>query len=98
MHAMKVNKGFSQTDKIILFICQSEKLLMLTGEGLMRKYCKRQNLEVRGIIWLFDHFLEYNLITPAIAIDRMKQLLLLNNRLPIMECQNRLVVWERLIS
>ena len=50
------NKGFSETDKTLLFFCQADQLLMITGESLMRKYCHKCGLEVRGIIWLFDSF------------------------------------------
>lgn len=94
MLEMKVNRGFSDADKTLLYIGQSSEMLLLTGERLMRNYFKKQGVEVRGIIWLFDNFVEKELCSPAVAIEKMEELLRMNPRLPKDECEKRLKNWK----
>ena len=91
---MKVNRGFSDADKTLLYIGQSSEMLLLTGERLMRNYFRKQGMEVRGIIWLFDNFVEKELCSPTVAIKKMKELLIINPRLPKDECDKRLKNWK----
>ncbi len=75
----------------------SKKLsgVLLTGNGKLRKQARKDNLEVRGIIFLFDELLKRELITFEVAIEKIKQLRLLNNRLPKKEIENRIDRWNK---
>jgi hypothetical protein len=80
-------------DKTVAWLSIHIEAMVLSGDGPLRKFCESKNLVVRGIIWLFDTFLEKQLIVHAHAADKMNQLLLINSRLPKVECEKRIKEW-----
>jgi hypothetical protein len=80
-------------DKSVAWLSIHIDAMVLSGDGPLRKFCESKKLEVRGIIWLFDTFLNKQLIIHAHAIEKMKQLLLINSRLPREECEKRIKEW-----
>ncbi|WP_234418257.1 hypothetical protein [Aquimarina aquimarini] len=68
--------------------------VLLTGDGKLRKQASKDNIEVRGIIYLFDVLLNQNLISFQDAVEKIKQLILLNNRLPKKEIDKRVELWN----
>ncbi len=48
------------------------------------------------MIWLFDTFLEKQLIVHSHAVEKMKQLILINSRLPKEECEKRMKEWLKI--
>ena len=74
----------------------SKKLVgaLLTGDGKLRKQATKEGVEVRGIIFIFDEILKQNLITFQIAIEKITQLSLINNRLPKKEIDLRIKSWK----
>lgn len=91
---MAVPASLSAQDKSVVFLAKSIHAGVLTGDSPLRKFCTKQNLEVKGIVWLFDQFLELELINCKVAIQKMKELLSFNNRLPIHDCNERLKLWK----
>lgn len=86
--------SLTNEDKSILFLAKKLDAAVLTGDNPLRKFCEKHELDVKGIIWLFDRFLELELVSYEIAIGQMNYLLSFNNRLPALECQQRLKAWK----
>ncbi len=81
-------------DKSVVFLAKHLQAGVLSGDNPLRKFCIRHDLKVKGIIWLFDEFLEFELIDYETAISQMNYLLSFNNRLPAIDCQARLKDWK----
>lgn len=86
--------GLTREDMTVVYLARKMEAAVLSGDNPLRKFCKKQELEVKGIIWLFDQFLHFNLVTHVIAIERMNHLLSFNNRLPQKDCEHRLKEWR----
>lgn len=69
------------------------KAIVLTGDGPLRKFCETKRLDVKGLIWLFDEWVEKKLINSVQAAEKMKLLLSYNNRMPKEICEERIKKW-----
>jgi hypothetical protein len=94
IHTMKAPSSLTVEDKSVVYLAKKVDSGVLSGDNPLKKYCLTNGLEVRGIIWLFDKFLEFNLVTYEMAIKQMNFLLSFNNRLPESDCQARLKEWR----
>jgi len=94
---MPAPKALDFPDKTVIFLAQKLKALVLTGDAPLRKFCAKNDLDVKGILWLFDVFLQHELINFQTAVTQMKFLLSFNDRLPKEECVNRIKMWEEKI-
>jgi predicted nucleic acid-binding protein len=84
-------------DKTVVYLANKIGATVLSGDGPLRKYSINSKLTVKGIIWLFDSFLDKQLITNQSAVEKMKELLSFNDRLPKEECLSRIKQWESII-
>jgi hypothetical protein len=91
---MTAPASLTTQDKSVVFLAKNIQAGVLSGDNPLRKFCAKQNLEVKGIIWLFDQFLELQLINCEVAIQKMNELLSFNNRLPVHDCNERLRQWK----
>jgi predicted nucleic acid-binding protein len=91
---MTAPASLTTQDKSVVFLAKNIQAGVLSGDNPLRKFCEKQNLEVKGIIWLFDQFLELQLIECEVAIQKMNELLSFNNRLPVHDCNERLRQWK----
>lgn len=66
--------------------------VLLTGDNKLRKVVQNDNIEVQGILYLFDKMLEYGIMNNEIAIDKLQSLLCINSRLPKEEIDNRIAL------
>lgn len=81
-------------DKSVAWLAIKMSATVLSGDAPLRKFCESKKLEVKGIIWLFDEFLQKELINTAHAIEKMEYLLRFNGRLPKHTCEQRLQAWR----
>lgn len=88
------SSGLSFEDCSVWYYSKKLSGVLLTGDGKLRKQASKDNLEVRGIIYLFDEFLRQGIITFQEAVEKIKQLSLLNNRLPKKEIEKRIDFWN----
>jgi predicted nucleic acid-binding protein len=91
-------KGLSMQDRSILFCALKEKSIVLSGDIKLRRCCHNLNLEVHGILWIFDRFIEKEIITNSCAVSQMKSLMNYNKWLPIEDCYKRIELWGGLIK
>jgi predicted nucleic acid-binding protein len=94
INSMTAPRSLDLVDKAVVFLALGLNASVLTGDGPLRKFCKEQNLEVKGIIWLFDIFFQTKLISPVQAAAKMKELIGFNDRFPKKDCMERINSWE----
>lgn len=88
------NRSLSPSDKSVFSLAIELSAFILTGDGLLRKVSVAQTIEVHGIIWLLDRFLDLKLITKKKALSQLKQLMVYNKRLPTADCERRISEWS----
>jgi predicted nucleic acid-binding protein len=87
-------KALSDSDKTVLYLAAHLDAFVLTGDGLIRKIGGIQKVEIHGVFWLLDKFLENKLISMKQAGQQLKKLMDYNKRLPLNECEKRLTIWK----
>ncbi|OWV09170.1 hypothetical protein [Fibrobacter sp. UWB5] len=68
---------------------------LLTGDGKLRSAAEKDNVKVSGVLYLFDNFVEYGLLSALEAAENLEALMTLNMRLPKAECETRIAKWKR---
>lgn len=66
---------------------------LLTGDKKLRNSASKSGVEVHGIIYIFDKFVEHQVLVPALAAEKLKELQKLNARLPKDEIEKRIKEW-----
>ncbi|MGU7773999.1 hypothetical protein ACV229_27940 [Burkholderia sp. MR1-5-21] len=84
----------SLADMSCYFLAREHNLPLLTGDGQLRALAIRENVEVRGVLWLLDQMVEHVVISPARAAEALRAMLGNNARLPQRECLLRFERWE----
>jgi len=90
---LKFKKGLSAQDKGILYLAYEQQAMVLTGDNLIRKWCKNQDLEVHGILWILEELVQYRLLEFEKAIEHLTKLMQINQWLPMDACQALLDDW-----
>ena len=90
----KHSSRLSEPDCSCLYLAKEMKATILTCEKLLTDVTKSLNLDVHGSLWILDRLLEASMITRRIAYSKLKDLMSINPRLPITECQKRLKRWS----
>ncbi|ARV07073.1 hypothetical protein BTO04_10400 [Polaribacter sp. SA4-10] len=91
---LEKSNGVSFEDCSVWYYSKKLSGVLLTGDAQLRKQAKKDDLEVRGILYIFDELLNQNLITHEIALQKIKELYLFNNRLPKREVEQRIELWK----
>lgn len=89
----KNSSRLSEPDCSCLYIAKEKNATILTCEKLLTKLAKNLNLDVHGSLWILDQLLAASMITKKIAYSKLKDLMSINPRLPLKECQERLKKW-----
>ena len=67
----------------------------MTGDGKLRAAAEKDNVKVSGVLYLFDNFVEYGLLSPLEAAENLESLMTVNMRLPKAECESRIAKWRK---
>lgn len=86
--------GLETADRTVFYYSQKIAAIVLSGDKKLRTFCLSQKLDVRGILWLLDQFVEKEIITKKLAYEKLTFLISFNDRLPMDECQQRLKLWS----
>jgi hypothetical protein len=86
--------GLDPVDKSVYFYAAKIGALILTGDKKLRTFCERRSIDVKGIIWVFDFFVEKGVIHKSVAAEKLELLLSINDRLPFEECKRRITKWN----
>ncbi|NJW52219.1 PIN domain-containing protein [Salinimicrobium oceani] len=90
---LSTSNGLSFEDCSVWYYSKKLSGALLTGDGKLRKQASK-DVEVRGIIFIFDELLKQNLLTFSVAIEKITILYQLNNRLPKKILDDRLQLWR----
>ena len=91
---LEKTNGLSFEDCSVWYYSKKMNGTLLTGDGKLRKQAEKDEVEVRGIIFIFDEIVSQNLLYPAEAAIKLNQLKQLNARLPRHELDKRISIWE----
>ena len=87
--------GISPADASALLLSKRLKAVLLTGDGRLRKVASLQTVEVRGVLWVFDHLVEKGLLSSHDAARRLKHLRSAGSFLPADQCDERIANWVK---
>jgi len=89
-------KGLSLTDcEVYYFSKELEDTVLLSGDKRLRNFAKKNGLDVKGIIWIFDLFEKQSRYNVKYLALKMEELLSKNTRLPTDECKKRINKWKQ---
>lgn len=88
------SNGLSFEDCSVLYYSKKMEGTLLTGDGKLRKFASKDNVEVRGVIYIFDELLDHGLLDYETAFYKIKELCKTNNRLPKKQIESRIKLWE----
>ena len=93
MEASKISNASIQ-DCSVWKLAKDMGCPLLTGDGKLRKIVQKDEVEVHGILYLFEKLLEHGIIDSETAIERMEALKNINTRLPKDEIDKRIHSWK----
>lgn len=85
--------GLSVPDRSVLRVAKASQASLLTGDGKLRKTAESSDIDVRGILWIFDQLVKNGLLPKAEAHGKLSDLQERNQRLPKAELEKRLKAW-----
>jgi predicted nucleic acid-binding protein len=94
INAANYNPGLSDADKSVLFLAGRVEAMVLTGDDLVRKNCHQSAIEIHGILWLLDQFVEQGILETSQVHRLLERLMTINTRLPVEHCTTRLNKWK----
>lgn len=86
--------GLSIADCSCLYLAGGLSAVLLTGDAALRKNAERHNINVHGLLWVFDQLVNHSIVTRKTARDKLKMMMATNPRLPSEECKKRLQKWQ----
>jgi predicted nucleic acid-binding protein len=91
-------KGLSAQDVACLNLAEARDMILVSGDGLLRKRAHARGIEVHGTLWLMELMVKSNALLPLTAADKLEHLLTYGRRLPDAECQTLLRRWRTMAS
>jgi len=91
---LQTSRRLSFADQTVLYWMEKLPAMVLTNDKLLRKACEHQKLEVHGILWLFDRFLEAGFFDRLAARNLLTEQMQFNPWLPKEACIKKLKEWE----
>ena len=90
-----VSGNLSFTDISVCYYARKGLYKLITGDRRLRNYAKDKDIEVHGILFLFDQMIENDIITPEIGAIKLNNLVSINIRLPKSEVELRIKEWTQ---
>lgn len=89
-----VSGNLSVPDCSVCYYARKHSATLLTGDRQLRRYAEGNNVTVRGILFIFDELVAYNIIGAGIAAQKLRELTNINVRLPKSEITKRIKNWN----
>ena len=86
--------NISIPDCSVCYYARKHASTLLTGDRQLRRYAEATNVEVRGILFIFDELVINKVISPIQTAKKLKELLGINIRLPKAEIEKRINKWR----
>lgn len=87
-------KNLSYVDCEVWHISKTYNYTLLTGDKNLRNQAHKTNVEVRGILYIFDELHRKNIVATSQLFDKLTLLKSINKRLPQQEINNRLELYK----
>ena len=88
-----VDSRLSEQDWSAYFYAQHENSLLLTGDRRLKNFAESKGVTAYGILWIFDQLVENSCLTKEEACAGLQLMMTKNKRLPVDECNLRIVAW-----
>lgn len=93
MEHMSAPGNLSIPDIAVCYYAKNGSYKLITGDRQLRNYAMGKNLEVHGILYIFDELVRNCIITPAMGAAKLIELRAVNVRLPKSEIEARIKKW-----
>ena len=90
-----VSGNLSFTDISVCYYARKGLYKLITGDRRLRNYAENKDVEVHGILFLFDEMVGNAVITPEIGAIKLINLVSINIRLPKSEVELRINKWTQ---
>jgi predicted nucleic acid-binding protein len=87
------SSGLSFEDCSVWYYANKLDVILLSGDGRLRKLAIANGITVRGVLYVFDQLLLKELLTFEVAIEKIELLYKINSRLPIQSKNERIAHW-----
>ena len=94
VYLLEQTNGLSFEDCSVWYYSMKLKGILLTGDSKLKKHAEASEVEVHGILFIFDAIVTQKLLTPTEAASKLAHLKQLNIRLPENEIEKRIRKWE----
>jgi len=88
------HQGLSLNDCSVWLQAKKINATLLTGDGLLRKRARNNNLEVRGILFIMDEIVAKGIVSKPTMANKIALLSQQNSRLPKVELDKRINLWK----
>ena len=89
----EVSSSLSDEDCTVLVLAEQKKAIILSGDRAIVKTYRKRGKNAHGILWLLDEHATRQSCTPTELQIFLRELMRVNEWLPIKECQQRLRSW-----
>lgn len=86
--------NLSYTDCSVWYYAKVNNYILLTGDRKLRTTSTYDGVEVHGVIYVFDHLVEFDIISCQVAVEKLQKLYSINPRLPKEEIEKRISKWK----
>lgn len=93
----EINSRLSDADRSVIWYAkenEAKDTILLTGDNSIRKWCLKNDMNVHGILWVFDKAVAGKHVHPAEVCERLQKLRQLNLWLPVKECEEQIKKWS----
>lgn len=88
------SSGLSFEDCSVWHYANKLNVILLSGDGKLRKQAIANGISVKGILYIFDQLLVQEIISFEFAIIKLEQLYEINPRVPIQSKNERIASWS----
>ncbi len=81
-------------DASALYVAREFDGILMTGDRQLRKQGELHKVEVHGVLWALDWFVEKNILKPVQAGKKLTEIQAKGALLPPTECKKRLKKWR----
>jgi predicted nucleic acid-binding protein len=90
--------GLSFEDCSTWYFAQKMDGILVTGDGKLRTKARASGVEVRGMIYIIEQIKIQGLLPIVDCVEKLRELKELNDRLPMIEIDNRIQTWSNEIN
>lgn len=99
IYTIRITKpALSEQDCSAFYQARKDEAALITSDNTLRKFAKKQDIEVHGHLWVFDKLVDNNIIGGKRASEKLTELCEVVNPklgLPENECQRRYRKWGK---